>query len=294
MKIPIVLVTGYLGAGKTTMLRRIIENADRKIAVLMNEFGEVGIDSTVIKGKDIDMIELSGGCVCCSLTGEFEAAIREIRVKVKPELIVIETTGVAEPDAIVGDILENIEGVRLDAIVTIADADSLVRFPSIGHTGRVQIEMADVLLLNKTDLVSPEQKEEVKNKLSELNSNALILEAVRCDVDLGILDIKAARKQVEKHDHDHLTAEQIQSFVFATEKKLDKARLEVLVSSLPHDIIRVKGFACTNKGNFLLNSVFGRYELEPFEARKTEIVFIGKNASFYASDVLNELKACEV
>src|SRR3989338_1142046 len=295
MKTPIVIITGYLGAGKTTLLRNVIETTDKKIAVLMNEFGAVGIDGAVIKGKDVDMIELSGGCVCCSMTGEFEAAIKEIREKINPELIVIETTGVAEPDAIVGDILENIEGVRLDVIITIADADSIVRFPSIGHTGRVQIEMADVLVLNKTDLVTEEQKAEVKKKLQELNEHAVIMEAVKCGIDFSsILDIRSPRKVHEKHDHEHLKEDMIQHFVFSTDRKLDKARLEILVSSLPQDIIRVKGFVRADEGDFLLNSVFGRHELEPFEAEKTELVFIGKNASFYAGDILNELKGCEI
>ena len=294
MKIPIVMITGYLGAGKTTLLRRIIDGADRKLAVLMNEFGEIGIDTKVVKGKNVDIKELAGGCVCCSMTGEFEAAIKEIREKIKPELIVIETTGVAEPDAIVGDILENLEGVRLDSVVAVADADALARFPSIGHTGRVQLEMADVIILNKIDLVSGNQKGEVKEKLYGLNRTAVLLEAVRCDVGLDfLLDIRTPRKRAEPHEHDHLEEEKIQSFVFSAEKRLDKDRLEVLVSSLPSDIIRAKGFASTNKGGFFVNMAFGRCEFEVFPAGKTELVFIGKAASQHRNSVLKELEACE-
>ncbi|MBI4170369.1 MAG: GTP-binding protein [Candidatus Aenigmarchaeota archaeon] len=295
MKTPIVIITGYLGAGKTTLLRNIIGSTDRKLAVLMNEFGEIGVDGAILKGKNIDMVELSGGCVCCSMTGEFEAAIKEIREKVKPELIVVETTGVAEPDAIVGDILENIDGVRLDAIITIADADSLTRFPSIGHTGRVQIEMADVLVLNKTDLVSAQEKETAKQKLEELNDHAIVLEAVRCDVDFdSVLDIKPPEKIYEKHSHEHLKEDGIQSFIYTTEKKLSRARTETLVSSLPNDIIRVKGFVKTSEGDFLLNAVFGRHEFEEQPVEKTELVFIGKNALYYSADILRELKDCEI
>jgi len=295
MKTSIVIITGYLGSGKTTLLRNILGSTDKKIAVLMNEFGEIGIDGAVIKGKDIDMIELTGGCVCCSMTGEFEVAIKEIREKINPELIVIETTGVAEPDAIVGDILENLEGVRLDAIVTIADADSLTRFPAIGHTGRVQIEMADVLILNKTDLVNAQEKETAKRKLEELNDHAIMLEAVRCNVDLdSVLDIKSPKKIYEKHNHEHLKEDRIQSFIYTTEKKLNRARTETLVSSLPNDIIRVKGFVKTSEGDFLLNAVFGRHEFEPQPADKTELVFIGKNALYYSADILREVKECEI
>ena len=148
-KVPVSVITGYLGSGKTTLLKRIL-NTKRKIAVLMNEFGEIGIDAVVVKGKDIDLIELEGGCVCCSLTGEFEAAIKEILKRVKPDVIVVETTGVAEPDAIALD-LEEIKGVRLEGIITIVDAFETSRFPSLGHTGKMQIQMADVLILNKVD-----------------------------------------------------------------------------------------------------------------------------------------------
>ena len=98
MKTPITVISGYLGAGKTTLLRSIIKNLDKKFAILMNEFGEVGIDAQIIKGKNVDVQELSGGCVCCSLTGEFEFAIKEIIQKYNPEIIIVETTGVGECD----------------------------------------------------------------------------------------------------------------------------------------------------------------------------------------------------
>src|SRR3989344_9260016 len=104
---PIIILTGYLGAGKTTLLQRLLDETDKRLAVIMNEFGELSVDGTIIKGKDVDIVELSGGCVCCSMTGEFEAAVREIIAKAAPDLIVIETTGVAEPDALVDDITQN-------------------------------------------------------------------------------------------------------------------------------------------------------------------------------------------
>src|SRR3989344_6869427 len=149
-KIPITVVTGYLGAGKTTLLRRLLGHATAagiRLAIVMNEFGEIGIDGAVLKGKAVDLVELAGGCVCCSMTGEFEAALAELAEKARPDHIVVETTGVAEPDAIVVD-LQSLEGFRLDVVVTVADADSLNRFPTIGHTGQVQLEMADLVLLN--------------------------------------------------------------------------------------------------------------------------------------------------
>lgn len=295
MKIPITLITGYLGSGKTTLLRHILDNTDRKIAVLMNEFGKIAIDSQVVKGKDIDMIELKGGCVCCSLTGEFEAALKEIKEKINPELIVIETTGVAEPDAIIGD-LSGIEGVRLDSVVTLVDADSMVRFPSIGYTGRMQMEMADVLLLNKTDLVERGELLKIEKILKEINPRAVIFrtEQGKIDTDL-IIDLNLNHELAGKREHKHHIEESgISHFIYTSDRKLVKGKLETLICDLPADVVRAKGFVMTNEGPFLLNFVFGRHDFEEFAAHKNELVFIGRNMKDHEDNILSQLKECEI
>jgi len=109
----------------------------------MNEFGEIAIDTKVIEGKNVRIAELGGGCVCCSLLGEFEAAVNEIIEKIAPERIVVETTGLAEPEALVFNIQEALPQCRLDGVVSVIDADMLIRFPELGHTTRLQIEGAD-------------------------------------------------------------------------------------------------------------------------------------------------------
>jgi G3E family GTPase len=296
MKTPVSIITGYLGSGKTTLLRHIIANSDRKIAILMNEFGKIGIDGAILKGRAIDMIELTGGCVCCSMTGEFQAAIREIREKINPELIVVETTGVAEPDALVGDMLENLEDVRLDSVVTIVDADSMIRFPSLGYTGKIQIEMADILIINKIDLVTADQMRQIRQKLEDLNSRALKLEAVRCNINVSIiLDTKPVEKNVRtNHDHKRSRTDNIESFFFSSQKPMSREKLEEFLSSLPPEIIRIKGFVLTEGGSFLVNSVFGRFEFEEFPADSTEIVFIGKDALLYMKSILKELSLCQI
>src|SRR5919205_1072788 len=119
VRTPLTLITGPLGSGKTTLLRHILAALPRKIAILMNEFGELAIDSRIIQGENIQLTELGGGCVCCSLLGEFDAAVREIIDTAKPELIVVETTGLAEPDALMFDIEEALPQVRLDGVVTV-------------------------------------------------------------------------------------------------------------------------------------------------------------------------------
>src|SRR4029078_11962858 len=130
----------------------------------MNEFGEIAIDTQVIEGKNVRIAELGGGCVCCSLLGEFEAVVNEINEKIAPEMIVVETTGLAEPEALVFNIQEALPECRLDGVISLVDADMLVRFPDLGHTTGLQIEGADILLLNKTDLVGAAQIEPLQRK----------------------------------------------------------------------------------------------------------------------------------
>src|SRR5919106_1692225 len=166
---PLILITGPLGSGKTTLLRHLIETVPHKLAILMNEFGDLAIDSKVVEGKNIRMAELGGGCVCCSLLGEFEAAVEEVIDAVHPDLMLVETTGVAEPDALIFNVQESIPRVRLDSVVSVIDADIMVRYPHIGHTTRVQVEAADLILLNKVDLVSAEELKEVADSLVRLN-----------------------------------------------------------------------------------------------------------------------------
>src|SRR5437867_7125268 len=161
---PITLVTGPLGSGKTTLLRHILRTRPAKIAIVMNEFGEIAIDAKVIEGKNVRIAELGGSCVCCSLLGEFEAAVNEIIEKVAPDVIIVETTGLAEPEALVFNIQEALPQCRLDGVVSVIDADMLVRFPELGHTTRLQIEDAGILLLNKIDLGEPRQLEQLTMK----------------------------------------------------------------------------------------------------------------------------------
>ena len=165
---PITLITGPLGSGKTTLLRHILATKAAKIAIVMNEFGEIAIDTKVIEGKNVRIAELGGGCVCCSLLGEFEAAVNEIIEKVAPEMIIVETTGLAEPEALAFNIQEALPQCRLDGVVSVIDADMLVRFPELGHTTRLQIEGADILLLNKIDLVDATEIERSKRSCTKL------------------------------------------------------------------------------------------------------------------------------
>src|SRR5207244_3669837 len=287
---PITLITGPLGSGKTTLLRHILATQRGKIAIGSKKFGERAIDTKVIEGTNGRIAELGGGCVCCSLLGEFEAAVNEIIKKIAPEMIVVETTGLAEPEALVFNIQEALPQCRLDGVVSVIDADMLVRFPELGHTTRLQIEGADILLLNKIDLVDAKQIEPLETKLLEINSTAAIVRTVRCQIDPELLFGIGREKKVVPPEHEHQP--EFESFTFSSDKTFFRDCFEGFVDALPANVIRAKGFVRFRDGARLFNFVAGRWELEPFEADRTELVFIGKGIAREKSAVLRALKKC--
>jgi G3E family GTPase len=260
----------------------------------MNEFGEIAIDSKVIEGKNVRIAELGGGCVCCSLLGEFEAAVTEIIKKVAPEIIIVETTGLAEPEALVFNIREALPECRLDGVISVIDADMLVRFPELGHTTRLQIEGADILLLNKIDLVDSKQIESLETKLREINPSAAIVRTERCRIDPELLfGIPQSReKKIVPPRHEHQP--EFESFTFSSDNIFSRDCFERFADTLSANVIRAKGFVRFPDSVQLFNFVAGRWELEPFEAAETQIVFIGKEVSKQKSAILGVLRECEV
>lgn len=288
MKTPIAIISGSLGSGKTTLLKRVIDNLDRKFAILMNEFGEISIDTQIIKEKNVNVQELTGGCVCCSLTGEFEEALKEIIEKYSPEIIIVETTGVAEPDAIVFDIEENLSNVKLDTVIIIVDADSVVRFPSIGRITYSQIEMADVILLNKVDLVNENQLVDIENKLKEINQHAHIFRTKHCDIDVDLLFSLEVEHRIKKK-HEKEDRIKMDSFVLEINRDFKKEEFEKFLSSIPKEVYRLKGFANLDRKSTLINYVAGRWSLEYQEGEK-KIVFIGEDIKKIKDSVSEVLK----
>ncbi len=293
LRTPITLITGPLGSGKTTLLRHILATRAAKIAIVMNEFGEIAIDTKVLEGKNVRIAELGGGCVCCSLLGEFEAAVTEIIKKVAPEIIIVETTGLAEPEALVFNIQEALPECRLDGVISVIDADMLVRFPELGHTTRLQIEGADILLLNKIDLVDAKQIEPLETKLREINPSAAIIRTGRCRIDPELLfGIPRSReKKIAPPQHEHQP--EFESFAFSSEKTFSRHCFERFADALPANVIRAKGFVRFSDGAQLFNFVAGRWELEPFDTEETQLVFIGKSVLPEKEGIIQSLKKCE-
>ena len=301
LRTPITLITGPLGSGKTTLLRHILATQPDKIAIVMNEFGEISIDTKVIEGRNVRIAELDGGCVCCSLLGEFEAAINEIIEKIAPERIVVETTGLAEPEALVFNIQDALPQCRLDGVVSVIDADMRVRFPELGHTTRLQIEGADILLFNKIDLIEVGQIERLERKLREINSTAAIVRCERCRIDPELLFGIGRKRKIApaepklpipaaSHQHQH----EFESFAFTSGKIFSRDCFDDFANGLPTSVVRAKGFIRFANGAQLFNFVAGRWELEPFESEKTELVFIGRRIAAEKEAIFRALNECVV
>ena len=186
------LLFGFLGSGKTTLVRRILgeRGGGRPMAVIVNEFGEVGVDGEVIAGSNVNLVELTSGCLCCTLRGSLMSAVEELREKAGVEQIVVEATGVASP----GDMLEDLNDSKLAGeldvgpLVTVVDAPKFTRLQEmLGEFYEEQVENADVLVLNKIDLATPDALDEARAAVREINPDATLLFAERGDTDLSLL-----------------------------------------------------------------------------------------------------------
>src|ERR1044072_493868 len=219
-KIPVTVLTGYLGAGKTTLLNRILsEPHGKKYAVIVNEFGEIGIDNDLVVNADEEVFEMNNGCICCTVRGDLVRIIDGLmRRKGKFDAIIVETTGLADPAPVAQTFfMDEAVGARtkLDAVVTVADAKWLKDRLKDAPEAKNQIAFADVILINKTDLVTPEELGDVEGRIRAINPYARLHRTQRARVDIAevlgrnafdldrILDIEPAFLEPDDHDHNH-------------------------------------------------------------------------------------------
>jgi len=221
-QIPVTVLTGFLGAGKTTLLNRVLtENHGKKYAVIVNEFGEVGIDNDLVVNADEEVFEMNNGCICCTVRGDLIRIIGGLMKRRGAfDGILIETTGLADPSPVAQTFFTDDDVRRkttLDGIVTVVDAKHVEARLADTDTADDQIAFADVILLNKTDLVTPAELARVEKRIRALNPFAKIHHTARCDIaldkvlDRGAFDLNRAlaldpdflTDSHAHHHHDH-------------------------------------------------------------------------------------------
>lgn len=287
------MLFGFLGSGKTTLVRRLLSERqdDRRMAVIVNEFGDVGIDGAILEGGNIDMIELTSGCLCCTLKGSLLEAVEELRDDAKAEHVVIEATGIAKPEEIMETFSDSSlrDVYQMAPFVTVIDASKFLRLQDVlGEFYIDQVKNADLLLLNKVDLVSGGDLEALREKVHDLNPFATIHFTERCDLDVSsILDGAASSAMarflgqggddISDHDHDHRHAP-AHSFVLDASAGARRSELADFFAAAPEDLWRAKGFMIVDGEPALIQVAMGELEITRTEPRAHyHLVFIGRD-----------------
>lgn len=284
----VILLAGFLGAGKTTLLRNILKWPGdlSKTAILVNEFGKIGIDGDLLKGFKTPVYELTNGCICCTIQGDFDSAVVEILDGFCPRRLFIEATGVADPF----EILTFLKGSRIvkrisaPKVVTVLAGDLWEGREYFGPLFYNQIKAAELLLFNKVDLVPEEEVTHSLQELKEINRSCSVIPTFQCKIDPEALwsPVISTDNGSESHfghvHSDHETADEMGYVTFSFEEKSPfKADcFHLFIEDLPVGLYRVKGFALLEDRRFIVNHVGGKTEwIELDEMGPTKLVFVG-------------------
>jgi G3E family GTPase len=299
-KAPVIILTGFLGAGKTTLLNRIL-TADhgRRIAVIVNEFGEVGIDHHLLLASDQDIVQMNNGCICCTVRGDLVRALFQLlEHRAGFDTVVIETTGLAEPGPVAQTLYAD-EAIRreftLAGVVTVVDAKHIGGQIDASEEARAQISFADLLLLNKTDLSTPQELDEIEKKIRDLNAIAKICRSRNADVDLAaVLEPAHAdlaqriEGAVAAHHFGHHHHLHVSTVCIVEPGDLDGLKVSMwfrsLIAECGPDMLRMKGILNLrgDGDQFLFQGVQTEFEGRPGRAwaagedRINRLVFIGR------------------
>ncbi|MCO6410213.1 MULTISPECIES: CobW family GTP-binding protein [Hoeflea] len=301
--IPVTVLTGYLGSGKTTLLNRILtEDHGKRYAVIVNEFGDVGIDNDLVVDADEEVFEMNNGCICCTVRGDLIRIIDSLlKRRNRFDAILVETTGLADPAPVAQTFFVD-EDVRskttLDAIVTVVDARHLLGEIEKAHEAQEQLAFADIILINKIDLVSEQELAKVEARIRRINPTAVLSRSERCQVPLDqvigrnafdldrVLELEP---DFLEHFHDHEHDDHVTSFSLTSNEPLLPERFFPWIQSVAQhfgiDMLRMKGIIAfeADDDRYVMQGVHmlleGNHQRpwKPEEARLTRIVFIGRD-----------------
>lgn len=287
MPVPILLVTGFLGAGKTTLVNHILQQADgRRIAAVVNDFGAINIDAELIAGAEDGVVSLANGCICCSLEGDLLRTLANLlRRTPRPEAIVIETSGVADPEDIIRNLMDPViwREAPLETVLCVADAASPEA--DLGDPLLLsQLRAADLVALSKSDLVDKPIFEARRRALSQINRRAALVEVTGGDIPLDLVfpEVGAPRQRTTRPKRPSI--DRFESFNWTSEEPISLAGFQQAIGRLAPRLIRAKGLLDTVEKpdcRYLFQLAGGRATLAPLDRDDprqggTRVVFIAE------------------